>query len=84
MAGGLDISWYVSLSSFSFQYSRPNRTETGATIDGGEDFSTFLGPMFAVLQEKYRQWLQLTYCMFMVSCLPSRLCIEYFPQQMNN
>lgn len=82
--GDLTYPGTYQLPLFSLQYSRPNRTETGATIDGGEDFSTFLGPMFMELQEKYRQWLQLTYCMFIISGLPSRISIDYFLQRMNS
>ena len=35
--------------------------ENGATINGGQPFSRFLGPMLIELQDKYRQWLQLRY-----------------------
>ena len=63
MSGGLDISWYVSCLFYYSSTHNPERTETGTTIDGGEEFTTFLGPMFAELQDKYRQWLQLTYSM---------------------
>lgn len=52
------------------QCLRIDRTETGVTLDGEQAFSSFLGPMFTELQDKFRQWLQLTYSTFTFSFLP--------------
>ena len=37
------------------------RIRTGLTIEGGQDFVAFLGPMYDELENKFLQWLQLTY-----------------------
>ena len=36
-------------------------TDHGHTIEGGQDFPSFLGPMYAELHEKFGQWIKLTY-----------------------
>ena len=35
--------------------------DKGLTIKGGQDFPSFLGPMYAELHEKFGQWIKLTY-----------------------
>lgn len=35
--------------------------QTGETVDDGRGFIQFLGPTFSEVEEKFRQWLQLTY-----------------------
>ena len=61
VAGTLDIAWYKFLLAISALCSWSRRTETGVTLSGKQSFSSFLGPMFTELTDKYRQWLELTY-----------------------
>ena len=75
VTGGLDISWCVSvLLAHALRYLQCDRTETGVTLDGEQSFSAFLGPMCTELQEKYRQWLRLTYSTFLFPFLATANC----------
>lgn len=35
--------------------------DTGRTLEGGQDFPSFLGPMRQELEDKFGQWIKLTY-----------------------
>ena len=61
--GTIDILSYVSSLHQKLNTDTINSAQTGCTLEGEEEFSSFLGPMFGELQEKFRQWLQLTYSM---------------------
>ena len=57
--------------SSSFRYnSNANAiasAQTGQTVEGKQDFTSFLGPMYGELVEKFRKWILLTDCACCVS-----------------
>ena len=65
--GTVDILSYVSpFFPFISRLTLFNvcSADTGSTLEGKQTFTAFLGPMHRVLQEKFRQWIQLTYSMY--------------------
>ena len=71
--GSLHVFKYVFHLSVILTHSSVSSITTGQTIRGGQTFEDFCGPLLGVIQDKYCEWLNLSYSMCLSFLVPNTL-----------